>query len=252
MLRKVIRKALNAFGLEINRRPTQIHTLLPEYHRNIEMLQGLGRVKLRDNEFSTIIDVGAAAGSWSQSAYEIWPNAEFVMFEPLAERREELQQLVTKFKNFHFVESAAGESAGEVNFNISEDLDGSGIADGTNNVNTTRTVSVRRLDTTVKSLNLKGRYLIKLDTHGFEVPIIEGASEILKEVDLFIIESYGFQIAEKSLLFWEMCRYMDAKGFRLVDIVDIMHRPGDGAFWQCDAFFAPKKFELFLNNSYSS
>ena len=252
MIRKVIRKAFNAIGLEVHRRIVQVDTPQPEYHRNLEMLQGLGRVKSRGAGFSTIIDVGAAAGSWSQSAFEVWPSAEFVMFEPLAERKEELQQLTAKFKNFHFVAAAAGESTGQVIFNISDDLDGSGIADGTNNVSTTRSVNVCRLDTTIRSLNLQGPYLIKLDTHGFEVPIIEGSSEILGDVELFIIESYGFQIAEKSLLFWEMCQYMDAKGFRLIDIVDIMHRPGDGAFWQCDAFFAPKKMKVFLNNSYSS
>ncbi|RYE45276.1 MAG: hypothetical protein EOP48_22205 [Sphingobacteriales bacterium] len=73
----------------------------------------------------------------------------------------------------------------------------------------------------------------------------------MNQVSCFIIECYGFQIAEKSLLFWEMCRYMDELGFRLFDIVDVMNRPKDGAFWQCDAFFLRKENPVWSNIQYS-
>jgi hypothetical protein len=111
-------------------------------------------------------------------------------------------------------------------------------------------VQVIRLDDAVKEGGLTGPFLVKLDTHGFEVPILEGCSGIVDQVSLFIIECYGFQIADNSLLFWEMCQYMDCLGFRLFDIVDIMHRPKDGSFWQCDAFFIRKENDLFKDNKY--
>jgi hypothetical protein len=48
-----------------------------------------------------------------------------------------------------------------------------------------------------------------------------------------------------------MCQYMDNLGYRLFDIVDIMNRPTDKAFWQCDAFFIKKDNPVFQTNTYS-
>jgi FkbM family methyltransferase len=195
--------------------------------------------------------VGAAAGSWSLSAFELWPDSSFILFEPLEERNAELKALDSRFANFHFIPAAAGKEKGQVSFYVSGDLDGSGVATGVSNDPNIRTVNVVSIDEEVMKLELKGPYLVKLDTHGFEVPIIEGAQKILPHVSVFIIECYGFQIAEKSLLFWEMCKYMDHLGFRLFDIVDVMNRAKDGAFWQCDAFFLRKDNKIFEYPQYS-
>ena len=111
-------------------------------------------------------------------------------------------------------------------------------------------MEVESLDDVLINQNNKGPYLIKLDTHGFEVPIFEGAVQTLKDTELIIVEVYGFHIAPDSLLFGEICGYLDARGFRLFDIVDTMRRPKDNAFWQADAFFIKKSNPLFADNSY--
>jgi FkbM family methyltransferase len=199
----------------------------------------------------TIIDVGAAAGSWSLMAEQFWPECTFVLFEPLEERKEQLQALTREKSNFLFVPCAAGSDESPINFHIAEDLDGSGFASGSVSNSEIRKVAVRRIDHEIKTLGLVGPYVVKLDTHGYEVPILEGCAGILHDVELFIIECYGFRIVEGSLLFWEMCREMERLGFSLFDLVDVMHRPKDGAFWQCDAFFLRKGNSLFNDNRYS-
>lgn len=247
MIKKTIRSIFHLAGLEISRKQSLIGG--NAYYRNTQMMQGLDRCKKRGIEVNTIIDVGAAAGSWSLSASEFWPEANYILFEPLTERKAELEQLAAKKSNIHFVPAAAGKEKGQVSFNISSDLDGSGVIENAKGSNI-RTVEVTSIDDEVQKLNLNGPFIVKLDTHGFEKPIIEGCSETISYISLFIIECYGFYIAKNSLLFWEMCRYMDAKGFRLIDIVDILYRPKDDSFWQCDAFFVPKGLDLFNNNSY--
>lgn len=215
------------------------------------MIQGLQRCNRIVPHLNTIIDVGAAAGSWSLSAFELWRQSNYLLLEPLEERKLELESLEKKYSNFHFVPAAGGEEKGEVSFYISADLDGSGVANGSPNDQNIRKVDVVRIDDEILRLGLKGPYLVKLDTHGYEVPIIKGCRNILTEVSIFIIECYGFQIAENSLLFWEMCRYMDELGFRLFDIVDVMNRAKDGAFWQCDAFFLRSENPVFQDFGYS-
>lgn len=253
-LKHLIKSTFHSLGFEVTRKQPLAEQPLPEstvYRRNEHMQGGLERCKSIIPQINTVIDLGAAQGRWSLSAIELWPNAEYLLFEPLEERKSELEALLLKYSNFHFIPAAGGREKGEINFYIASDLDGSGIAHEApaNNVSI-RKVRVTSVDDEVRRHQLKGPYLVKLDTHGFEVPILEGCSGILQEVSVFVIECYGFQIVDNSLLFWEMCQYMDRLGFRLIDIVDVMHRPQDGAFWQCDAFFIKKDNPIFRYASY--
>ena len=197
----------------------------------------------------TVIDVGAAKGIWTSMAIKVWPGSNYVLFEPLKEREEILSDIRNKNKNIYIVNKAAGDSNIEIDFFIATDLDGSGVA-GDISASNLRKVKQTTLDAEISGLQLKGPFVIKLDTHGYEVPIIDGAEKILKDTQLLIIECYGFKIAPFSLLFWEMCAYLKSKGFRLIDIVDIDLRKKDGAFWQCDAFFIPDTSPCFSSNSY--
>ena len=51
-----------------------------------------------------------------------------------------------------------------------------------------------RLDSTVRKAGLVGPYLLKLDTHGFELQIIQGAEEMLRNTELAVIEAYIFRL----------------------------------------------------------
>lgn len=245
-LKKIIKRFLGYLGLEIKKRKTNQR----KAEHQPQMVRGLLSSKILLDHVYTVIDVGAAAGTWSLAASQVWPSASFVLFEPLAERKDVLEELVRKHSGFFYVNAAAGSEPGRLSFKIASDLDGSGVARSGETDPNIRSVDLTRIDTEVQKRNLPGPYVIKLDTHGFEVPIIEGCSGILNETVLFIIECYGFQIADNSLLFWEMCRHMDLLGFRLFNIVDVMNRKKDGAFWQCDAFFIRKDHPLFNDNQY--
>jgi FkbM family methyltransferase len=237
-MKNIIKKLFSLFGLELKKKHVYPQY---DYFRNEQMIAGMQRAYSRGlQSVGTAIDVGAAEGSWSLSAREIWPDAEYILFEPLHERKTILQNLAEQNPGFHFVSKAAGANESTLSFYVSDDLDGSGIAADTHGADKIRTVDATSIDIEIERLQLKPPYIVKLDTHGFEVPIIEGCASIIDQVSLFIIECYGFQIAPKSLLFWEMCRYMENKGFKLVDIVDVSLRPSDKVFWQCDAFFIPK------------
>jgi FkbM family methyltransferase len=214
------------------------------------MWEGLARFKALYGDVPTIVDVGAAEGKWSLKANRIFRQSSFVLFEPLLERRNLLENLTTIHSTFHYVGAAAGNEKSTIQFNVTDDLDGSGISSSTNATNNVRSIPVTRIDMVVEEKKLTGPFIIKLDTHGFEVPILQGCERILNDVELFIIECYGFRIADKSLLFWEMCAYMESLGFRVFDVVSLMNRPKDGAFWQCDIFFIKKDKEIFKYNSF--
>ncbi len=249
-MKQAIKYIVSSFGYEVKKKNKEQPQIVKEVITTDKLKDGLRRIHNKNFEVNTIIDVGAAAGCWTGLAKNYWPSANYILIEPLEERKDELEELVIANQNHFLVSAVAGKEDGVVKFKVAEDLDGSGVIDSNQDGATIRELKVIAIENEVKRLGVKGPYIIKLDTHGFEVPIIEGCTTMLSEVNLFIIECYGFQLTKDSLLFWEMCSYMENLGFRLFDVVDIMRRPNDDAFWQCDAFFIPAKTELFNNNSY--
>jgi hypothetical protein len=111
-------------------------------------------------------------------------------------------------------------------------------------------VPVVSIDSEISKRDLKPPYLIKLDTHGFEVPILEGAKQALCQAELIIIETYNFRLTNKSLKYYEMCAYMEELGFSSIEIVDPILRKLDFSFWQMDIFFVPSKKNEFTKNHY--
>jgi hypothetical protein len=108
------------------------------------------------------------------------------------------------------------------------------------------------LDDKIENRRLRGPFLLKLDTHGFELPILRGAARILSHSSLLVIESYNFDIAPECLRFPQLCAYLEGQGFRCIDICDVLHRPGDGCLWQFDLFFAPVTRSEFIQNDYKA
>lgn len=215
--------------------------------RAFEMDGVLARAAARGVAPATWIDVGASDGIWARRAHTHFPAAKFLLFEPLAERQTALATLERQLGFIH-VPAAAGAAPGTVEFAIDAALDGSGVAaPGTS---ATRTVPVETVDRMIAARGLPGPYGLKLDTHGYEVPVLEGSVHALTQAQLLIIEAYNFALTPGCLRFYELCAWLEARGFRCCDLADPMRRPRDGVLWQMDLAFAPKASPLFATNTY--
>jgi FkbM family methyltransferase len=204
----------------------------------ITMQGALARVRQRGIEVGTVIDLGAAAGRWARKAMACFPDARFLLIEPLEERRSSLETLRGKNPRLDFVIAAAGDREGTATLNVSPDLDGSGIYGGPGGARN-REVPLTTVDAEVRKRGLPGPYFLKFDTHGFELPILAGAVETLKQTSVLVIEVYNFQISPTALRFHEMCAHLETLGLRCADIADPMLRPGDALLWQLDLIFLP-------------
>jgi FkbM family methyltransferase len=225
--------------------PAGLH--LARRDRAFDMDGLLARAAARGVAPATIIDVGASDGIWSLRARRHFPRARFLLFEPLAEQTAALEKLRARH-GFDFVAAAAGAAAGTVAFTIDPDLDGSGVA--VPGQAGARPVPMETVDAAVTARGLPGPYCLKLDTHGYEIPVLTGAAGVLASAELLIIEAYNFQLTPETLRFHELCAWLEARGFRCCDLADPMRRPGDGAFWQMDLAFAPATSPLFASNRY--
>jgi FkbM family methyltransferase len=215
---------------------------------NFDMYSAIKRIHDHGMKIDNIIDIGGSNGIWSIRAMKRFPSASFIAIEPLMEREESLCNLAQKFPNFSFELCAAGETDGDkAMLNISDDLDGSTI---NGQGGESRQVPVKTIDAIVSQRNLTGTFLLKFDTHGYELPILKGARQTLNKTSIIIMEVYNFKISDNALRFHEMCAIMENLGFRCYDIADLMLRDYDKTFWQMDLFFCRNDEKIFEYSYY--
>jgi FkbM family methyltransferase len=240
MIKGLVKKIFHKAGFEV----TPVH----EWSTNLTMAGALARCAKRGTKFESVVDVGASNGSWTLQCMKHFPNAKYLLVEAQEPHRASLEKFCATHPNAAFVVAAAGNSEGKIYFDAT-DLFG-GLASETPLEGPSIEVPVITIDQELKRRNLRGPYAMKLDTHGFEVPILQGASNALKNASLVIIETYNFQVTATSLRYFEMCAYMKDLGFLPIETVDIMRRERDGSLWQMDTFFIPTTSEEFKSNTF--
>jgi len=212
------------------------------------MESGLRRSAERGTRVKTFIDVGASNGSWSEIARKFFGDANYLLIEANGVHEEGLRAFKQRVPNVDYVLAAAGDRVGTLHFWGEAPL--GGVASTTPEEGTIA-VPATTIDHEVATRGLPPPYAIKLDTHGFEVPILEGARATLAQTNLLVIEVYNFTLMPGALRFQEMCDYLAPLGFSPIDLCDPMYRPKDGAFWQCDLFFARSDRPEFADNTYA-
>ena len=223
MKRKIIDRLLKKEGLMIA-------------PRNGPNLAGaFQRLQSRQIPLETVIDIGASNGCWTEAVLPFFPKAHYLCVEAQSAHEPALRQFVAKHASVEYLISAAGAEEGRIYFDAS-DLFG-GLASYKPLPQNCIVVPVTTIDLLVEKKRLRAPYLIKLDTHGFELPILSGAAKTLEQTEALIIEVYNFTTGPPMLLFHEMCQHLAGKGFRCFDFFDPLYRPRDNVLWQMDMIF---------------
>lgn len=245
-MKKIIQNIFKAFGYKLQKLNSKNKEFIKD--TTFTMQGALNRCVSRGLNVNTVIDVGASNGSWSKTCLNIIPEANYLLIEAQDGHLDRLEALKAQKSNVDYVISAAGKEDGVIYFD-NTGLFG-GIASQTKLESNCIKVPMISLDNEINRKKLEPPFLLKLDTHGFEVPILEGAKEILRQSELVILETYNYQLTKDSLKYHEMCSYMEKLGFSSVEMVDFMLREFDESFWQMDTFFVPKKNKNFSYNFY--
>ena len=211
--------------------------------------RALERIVKRGMQIGTVVDVGASNGSWSEVCMRHFPAADYLLLEAQSCHVDELEAFCKKFPQARYILAAAGNEDGFCYFDDGDPFGGLASNEATRHCKTK--LPMLQLDTVVKNDKLKGPFLLKLDTHGFELQIIQGAEALLLHAELAIIESYIFRLNDKALLAHELCAEMDKRGFQLIDFSEPMWRSKDMALWQWDLFFVKKTHPVFQSNTYA-
>jgi FkbM family methyltransferase len=187
---------------------------------------------LKPLNIQTVVDVGASDGRFSKWLWPEFPEAEYILIDPLEyPDKWEGHKISWVHKCLHY------EEDGFVKFTKTDDPFQSGAyGQGTVEVPTT---------TLSKICQGKKSIFLKLDTHGVEFEILNNQLRKLRSrIPAVQIEVYNFPLSSTSLPFQEMVVAMGRWGYRVATLLDALYR-GDGCLWQMDLLFLHKENPVF-------
>jgi len=195
----------------------------------------LARLAARGVAVGSVVDVGASDGRWFRRLQRWYPEAHAVLVDANPVHAQALHRLAAHNPRLHVAQVAAAAQTGSVFFDDSHAF--IGVAAERRLAEHYREVPAMSVDDLVARHALPAPYLLKLDTHGFELPILAGARRTLEDASALVVEAYNFRALPHTPRFTEIIARLEGQGFRLVDACDPHHRPRDGALWQLDLVF---------------
>jgi FkbM family methyltransferase len=238
---------LEGMSAQIDEMAARIETMSTQNSRPV-LNDALRRLQGHEIEIASLIDVGASNGKWSKAFACHFPDRHHLLIDANELHLPKLSKICQENPNWQFALTAVGETQGELYFDDSDPLGGHlAVSPLTKKY---RPCPVTTVDALLEKQPLPSPFMIKLDTHGVEIPILNGAAKTLRQTNVVVIEAYNFTFAPPAVPFWELCRHMLEIGFRPLDVFDLYYREADQAFWQFDLLFARSDLPLFQDIHY--
>jgi FkbM family methyltransferase len=223
----------------------KIYDFLYSMGLEVKFVRPINYTWLKELNIQTVLDIGANTGHFATFINGIIPQAQIYSFEPLKECYDQL--LVNcahlPMKAFHF---ALGDEEGKAQINVSNYSPSSSLlklADLHLDVfsytafKNTEEITIKRLDQIAPQLQLKDRYLVKIDVQGFEDKVILGGEQTLKNAAIAIVETSFQTLYEGQKLFGEIHNMFSDLGFVFKGNMSQAKHPRDGSFLYADSIF---------------
>jgi len=197
-----------------------------------------------------IFDVGANTGQTALELAPTFPEARIFSFEPSPETFAVLQNAVRHFPAVTPVNAALGERAGELDFFANSDSQTSSLlrpADGASGWipgEMVRSIEVKKvpvmtLDGFCSARQIAGVDVLKLDTQGYEMHVLRGASESLKNgrIQMVCAEVQFVDLYEGQAEFTEAFDHLTQHGLFFIGLYSSAYSAKNRLLW-ADALFA--------------
>jgi FkbM family methyltransferase len=206
---------------------------------------------IRDRKINLVLDIGANQGQYGTSLRNtVGYKGRIVSFEPLRDAFTILQQTAARDPLWESHNIAFGDSAGTATINISANSHSSSLLpvsartleiEPSAGYVGTQDVVVYRLDSVLDRFAEPGdRIFLKIDTQGYELKILSGASGVINRVALIQLETSFFEVYHGEALICDVIKYLDNIGYRVVSIEPGWENPATGELLQADFIFGRK------------
>ena len=182
------------------------------------MATGLNLLKLKHElgfKPRTILDVGAQIGDFYRESKEVWPDSQIMMIEATQECEPYLKET-----GGNYLIAVLSDSKKTIPFyktKLAETNTGNSVYKELTSAYSDENLIVEERNTYTLDELYDGYTatfdLIKLDTQGSEIDIMNGGSRLIKNTSVIIVEVSHVEYNEKAPLVDEVREYMESVGF---------------------------------------
>ena len=195
-----------------------------------------------------VLDVGANQGQFASTIRSAGYKGNIVSFEPLTDAHTALLRASTDDSKWHIhPRCALGDQNGEIEINIAGNSVSSSILPMLQtHLNSApeslyqgkETVTIYTLDSVARRyLKTAHAPFLKIDTQGYEWQVLEGAREILPQIQGVLLELSLLPLYEGQHLWREIIDWLEAEGFILWALLPVFIDPVAGRTLQFDGLF---------------
>ena len=202
---------------------------------------------ISEYKISVVLDVGANIGQYTKRLRYLGYAGRVVSFEPLRSEYAELESQASGDPAWHTRHYALGDYDGVQEINIAENSVSSSLlnvlpqhidsAPKARSIGK-QTIEIQKLDSVFDEIcSSEDIPYLKLDTQGYEMPILEGAERSLDKIQTIQLEMSLTQQYHGETLLPEMTIWLYARGYELVGIEPAHSSWRDGQMLQVDGIF---------------
>lgn len=204
--------------------------------------------QLSNHQVDLVLDVGANDGGYGRALRRGGYAGDIVSFEPLTDAYERLKQLAAIDARWYVApRMAIGSKRGECRINIAGNSRSSSIlsmderhmlAAPDSKYVGSEIVTICPLDEFRHEVVEQARTpFLKIDTQGFEMPVLEGATGLLGRVVGVQLELSLTKLYEGQVLYEDIIRWLCDHGFVLWNVIPGFVDPDNGRLLQMDGIF---------------
>lgn len=203
------------------------------------------RLKASDVMPGSIFDIGANEGQFAIGALAAFPDAKIYSYEPGEEAFARLSAALGKNPNLELTRKAVGREEGKASLHVtSADQSSSLLKLHRNHLEAypevrelrQEVVPVTTLEKEFRLVSPADPVLLKIDTQGFEFPVLQGAGEALQRVRWIVFETATRPMYQDETLFDDIAVWLKERGFAFCGPMELHVDPA-GRPCQFDALF---------------
>ncbi len=207
------------------------------------MFRRIFSLKQKNYTPDIILDVGAYHGTWTDQVLQIYNKSKYYLFEAIDYRQLDRFKLSNQFTVNNLILNDKAEIVDWFEMRNTGDSMFKELNHPFKNCNSIKKNSTT-LDLYFENEDMQNKSIfIKIDCQGAEIPILKGATKLLKNTDFILLEIPCFgQYNAGVPNFIEHIRFMESIGFIIYDIVE--HHYINDYLMQIDVIFIKKNHDF--------
>jgi FkbM family methyltransferase len=210
----------------------------------------LKRLKALGLHPATVFDVGVAYGT--PDIYHEFRDAKYHLIDPVPQTLPYMQRWATKL-NASIHNIGLGEADAVMPIDVWEEIDGSTffkeVGQGPDYHSVL--VPVKRFDSVFSAKDMVRPCMLKIDVQGAELSVLKGVGELIKDIDLMIVETRLINTQVGGAHLFEVLDYLRSYNFTIYDVCGTSRRSLDNALTEIDVVFCPADSFLLKDKRWS-